>query len=73
MDSLAVSIVDAAHRAGVGRTLIYREMGAGRLPFLKVGRRTLIRTADLAAWLDAHAVAAPASSQTAAPRLTARA
>jgi hypothetical protein len=41
----------AAH--GIGRSLCYEEISAGRLRVRKVGRRTLILAADAAAWREA--------------------
>ena len=52
-DKLAFSPDEAAHRAGVGRTLIFSEIKHGRLPARKAGARTLITERDLSAWLDA--------------------
>jgi excisionase family DNA binding protein len=49
----AFTISDVGKRAGIGRTLIYSEIAAGRLRARKVGRRTVILSADLAAWLKA--------------------
>jgi excisionase family DNA binding protein len=40
-------------RFGVSRTLTYREIGAGRLPALKVGKLTRIALKDARAWADA--------------------
>jgi excisionase family DNA binding protein len=50
---LAVSIDQAARRAGVGRGFLYQEIGKGRLRARKAGRRTLVTLADLGAWLEA--------------------
>jgi excisionase family DNA binding protein len=50
---LSVSIVEAARRAGVGRSTIYEAIGRGELRLKKSGRRSLILTEDLAAWLKA--------------------
>ena len=41
----------AAH--GIGKSLIYEEIGAGRLRCRKVGRRTLILAGDAEAWRNA--------------------
>lgn len=37
---------------GVGRSLLYEEIRAGRISVRKAGRRTLIRKEDAQAWLD---------------------
>jgi hypothetical protein len=50
---LAFSIEEAVAASGVGRTLIFEEIKAGRLVARKCGRRTLILKHDLALWLDA--------------------
>lgn len=51
-DPLAVGVSDAARRAGVGRSSLYSAIGAGELKACKIGRRTVIRVSDLAAWID---------------------
>ncbi|MFN3890640.1 MAG: helix-turn-helix domain-containing protein [Beijerinckiaceae bacterium] len=48
---LACSPEEAAYKAGVGRTTIFAEMKAGRLPRRKAGRRTIILIDDLVHWL----------------------
>lgn len=50
---LAVSIIEAARRASVGRSSIYEAIGRGELPIRKCGRRSLILTKDLEAWVSA--------------------
>ncbi len=50
---LAVSIEEAARRAGVGRGYLYQQIGQGHLRARKAGRRTLVALTDLAAWLEA--------------------
>lgn len=52
MDKL-VSIREFAERNNVGRSTVYRENKAGRLPFVKVGRATRIRESDAVAWQEA--------------------
>ncbi|GAA2821482.1 hypothetical protein GCM10010836_11520 [Aminobacter aminovorans] len=49
----AYSIDEFCETFGVGRTLAYDEVAAGRLLTRKAGRRTLIRAVDAQAWLDA--------------------
>jgi len=50
--SLAYHISDAIRVSGATRTAIYEAMRSGRLPYRKLGRRTLIMHSDLQAWLD---------------------
>jgi hypothetical protein len=38
---------------GIGRSLAYREIAAGRLRIRKVGRRTLIAGSDAVSWFEA--------------------
>lgn len=52
MDKL-MSIREFAERNNVGRSTVYRENKAGRLPFVKVGRATRIREGDAVAWQEA--------------------
>ena len=47
----ALSVEQAAKAAGVGRTLLFEEIRKGRITARKVGRRTIITTDDLDAWL----------------------
>ena len=48
-----LTIKRACEASGLSRSTIYEAMGKGALPALKVGRRTLVRRADLERWLDA--------------------
>jgi excisionase family DNA binding protein len=49
---LAVSIEEAARRAGVGRGYLYQQISKGKLRARKAGRRTIIALSDLAAWIE---------------------
>jgi hypothetical protein len=52
-DVLAHSTHQAAKISGICRSLLYREIRAGRLIARKHGRRTIILDDDLRAWLAA--------------------
>ena len=43
---------DFMDRYGVGRSTVYRENAAQRLPFRKVGRSTRIAQSDATAWFE---------------------
>jgi excisionase family DNA binding protein len=49
---IGLSTHEAARVAGICRSLLYREIAAGRLIARKQGRRTIILDADLRAWLE---------------------
>lgn len=49
----AISIIEAARRAGVGRSSIYEAINRGEIPLRKNGRRSLILVDDLRAWVSA--------------------
>ena len=54
---LAVSPVVAAEALDIGRTKLYELLESGRLPSVHIGRRRLIRVADLAAFVASLEVA----------------
>jgi excisionase family DNA binding protein len=47
MDVLVISVNEAARVLGVGRTSLYDMIRDGRIETLKLGRRTLIKTASI--------------------------
>ena len=49
---LTLSIRDAARALGLGRTTIYRLIGEQRLETVKIGNRTLIKTASISRFVD---------------------
>jgi excisionase family DNA binding protein len=55
MDNVLVSIADAGRMLSVGRSTLYRLIGEGRLETVKIGRRTLVRTASIRALAGAPA------------------
>jgi excisionase family DNA binding protein len=53
-EKLAVSVEEAARRAGLGRSFLWKAVQSGELVSCRLGRRRLIRVADLNAWIHAH-------------------
>jgi excisionase family DNA binding protein len=53
-EPLAYGIPGATRATGLGRSLLYEEMRAGRLKSFLLGRRRLIDADDLKAWLRAY-------------------
>ena len=49
---LAYSVAEAAQATGLSRDLLYDEMRAGRLAYLKIGRRRIITRQQLDAFLS---------------------
>jgi len=54
----ALSIADFCAATTLGRTRVYEEIKFGRLKVLKCGRRTLIPTEELQAWMQRLAIEA---------------
>ena len=52
MDKGAFSIPAFCDWAGIGRSMTYKEIGAGRLRAIKAGKRTLIPVPEAQRWLD---------------------
>jgi len=52
LPKIALSIPEFCAAAGIGRSLAYEEIKAGRLKVLKCGRRTLIAKEAVAEWLE---------------------
>lgn len=46
-----MTVQDFLENFRIGRTSFYREVAAGRLPIVKVGRSTRVARADAEAWL----------------------
>ena len=51
-DKLAFSIPETQEIIGIGRSLLYREIAAGRLETRKIGRRTVITRQAIEAFLN---------------------
>jgi excisionase family DNA binding protein len=54
-DRLAYSVDEAAAIIGLSRDLLYDQMRAGRLAYLKIGRRRIITRQHLEAFLTRQA------------------
>ncbi|HHY94629.1 MAG TPA: helix-turn-helix domain-containing protein [Firmicutes bacterium] len=50
-DRLALTVEETAQRLGLSRKSLYAHIAAGRLPFIKLGRRRLIPVESLERWL----------------------
>ena len=50
---LCHSISEAARLLGVGKRSIYRQISEGNLPIVKLGRRTLVSSSALRAFVEA--------------------
>lgn len=57
-----LSIDEAAATLGIGRTRLYREVGAGQLRTVKVGRRRLVPAGAIAGYIAAHQAVAGAGT-----------
>jgi len=53
LDRVAYSIADACRLLSIGKTTLYKEIGAGNLRLLKPGtKKSLILAKDIAGYLD---------------------
>ena len=50
---LLLELAEVAELTGLSRSHLYVEMGAGRLKYVKAGRRRLVRIGDLEAYIAA--------------------
>lgn len=57
MTPLLVSVEEAATALGIGRSKAYELIASGELPFMRIGRRTLVPTKALSEWVDRQASA----------------
>jgi excisionase family DNA binding protein len=53
MEPMLYDINRVCALVSLSRTMIYKEMQSGRLHWVKVGDKRLIRAPDLQAWIDA--------------------
>ena len=50
-DKDLLDVEDVARRLGIGRTMVYELMSAGKIRFIKIGRRTLIPSSEIPAFI----------------------
>ncbi|WEK44737.1 MAG: helix-turn-helix domain-containing protein [Candidatus Sphingomonas colombiensis] len=55
MEPLTITVNEACRTLGLGRTKIYELIRVGRLEILKIGKRTLVKTASVRALVDGEA------------------
>lgn len=53
-EPLALSIKDAAKRAGVPYSFLYQRVVTGELYSFTLGRKVMVKPEDLKAWIDHH-------------------
>ncbi|RLP28386.1 helix-turn-helix domain-containing protein [Mesorhizobium sp. YM1C-6-2] len=51
-EPLAVSITEACHLLGVGRSKLYELIAAKEIPLIKLGRKSLLPVASLRAFIE---------------------
>ena len=52
VNSYSLSINDTARAIGIGRTKLYQLINDGELEAVKIGRRTLVKTASIQSLLE---------------------
>jgi len=52
MELLTVTVADACKALGIGRTKIYELIASNQIEILKIGKRTLVKTASIRALVD---------------------
>ena len=50
-NKVAMGVDSAAEAAGVGTTMVRREIASGRLPARRAGKRVIIAIEDLRSWI----------------------
>jgi hypothetical protein len=60
---IAYSVDDIVKLVGIGRSLLFEELAAGRILAKKIGRRTVILETDLSAWLKSLPEKGPCESK----------
>lgn len=58
----AIPVALAHKRIGVGRTKFYELLNQREIPSIKIGKRRLVRVAELDRWLDSQPTMTPAEA-----------
>lgn len=56
-NQIAISVEQAAKRTGLGRSFMWHAVLRGELVSYRLGRRRLVRVADLDEWICSHKAA----------------
>ena len=52
MERIYISISEAAHMLGIGKTNLYKRIGSGELESVKLGKRNLVLVSSVTALCD---------------------
>ena len=62
LEKIAIGVDEAAKRASLGRSFLWKAIMSGELHSYRLGRRRLVRVTDLDRWIRSHR-AAPGEKQ----------
>jgi excisionase family DNA binding protein len=62
-NKIAIGVDEAAKRVSLGRSFVWSEVWSGKLVSYRIGRRRLIRVADLEKWLRSNKAAPRRSAE----------
>jgi len=68
MDQLLYTISQCCRLAAIGRTKFYELVASGEIPVRKVGKKTLVASADLKRWAERLPASEPKSPERTAAR-----
>lgn len=49
---MLLSVIQVSEISGLGRSLVYEKLLSGEIPSLKIGRRRLVKRAELSAYIE---------------------
>jgi excisionase family DNA binding protein len=62
IEKVAISVEEASKRASLGRSFLWNAVLSGELTSYRLGRRRLVRVADLDEWIRSHKAAPRATA-----------